>query len=78
MTYYFSFLFFYHTLRVVQEISTLAYLINDTRLESYNDPRLSTNQSVNQNKTDGRTPSPEIMNHFSSLCFRLCLGVDQF
>ena len=26
----------------------------------------------------GRTPSPEIMNHFSSLCFGLCLGVDQF
>ena len=25
-----------------------------------------------------RTPSPEIMNHFSSLCFGLCLGVDQF
>ena len=26
----------------------------------------------------GRTPSPEIMNHFSSLCFGLCLGVDQY
>ena len=26
--------------------------------------------------TDGRTPSLEIMNHFSSLYFGLCLGVD--
>ena len=26
---------------------------------------------------DSRTASPEIMNHFSSLCFGLCLGVDQ-
>ena len=25
----------------------------------------------------GRTPSPEIMNHFSSLGFVWCLGVDQ-
>ena len=25
----------------------------------------------------GRTPSTEIMNHFSSLCFGWCLGVDQ-
>ena len=30
-------------------------------------------------RTDGRmTPSPEIMNHFSSLCFGLYFGVDQF
>ena len=27
--------------------------------------------------TYGRTPSTEIMNHFSSLCFGWCLGVDQ-
>ena len=25
-------------------------------------------------RTDGRTPSQEIMNHFSSLCFGWCLG----
>ena len=57
---------------------------NYTRLESYNDPPLSTSQSTSLKSglnsligvicTDGRTPSPEIMNHFSSLCFGLCLG----
>ena len=72
-----------------------------TRLESYNDPRPSTNQSTSlrvvylfyrfvlfcfvlfcfvlfwtDGRTDGRTPSQEIMNHFSSLCFGLYLSVD--
>ena len=28
-------------------------------------------------RTDGRKTSPEIINHFSSLCFSSCLGVDQ-
>ena len=64
-----------------------------TRLKSYNDPRPSTNQSISLKNgltlwsmcfvrtyvcTDGRTPSPVIMNYFSSLCFGLCLGMNQF
>ena len=79
--------------------STLAFTVctilenrtnqTETRLELYNDPRPSTNQSTSLKsglifdrfvcfvRMYGRTPSPEIMNHFSSLCFGLCLGVDQ-
>ena len=63
--------------------------INKTTLESYNDPRPSTKESISLKSgltlwsvgfvcTDGRTPSLEIMNHFSSLCFGLCLGGDHF
>ena len=53
---------------IVLECSSTSYKEMKTRLESYNDPRPSTNQS-----SYVRTPSPEIMNHFSSLC----LSVEQ-
>ena len=61
--------------------------INCTRHESYNDVRPSTSLKSGLIfdrfilffvRMYGRPLSPETMNHFSSLCFGLCLGVDQY
>ena len=74
-------------IRVFQSHWRFTIKLNLTRLESYNDVQNGlTLWSVwfvlyvrtLHTYAYGRTPSPEIMHHFSILWFGWCLGVDQY